>query len=423
MTASEPSGPPPPHDPPGAPGAPGAASTSARASVPIARPEGPGRSAVGPIELFFDLVYVFAIIQLSHMLLYNLTWLGAARTAVVFAGVWWAWNYTAWAMNWLNPRHGGVRLLNMALMLAGLGMALALPRAFDDGAVVFVGCYVFAQLLRPSFMIVAFRGQQLGRNYQALLAWSALAAAFWIAGAFAPPSARLWIWLLAVVLDYLGPRVDFRFPFVGGAPMHLWDTDAHHLAERNQLVFLIALGESILLMGFTLAALPELTTAALTALGAGFAGLCLLWWSYFALAGNDTARGDDEAGGTGALRSAYAYAHAVMVAGAIVLAVSIELRLSGHGPHEAVVLTTVGGPLLFVIGNVVFLRTRTGSVARSRYAAGGALAVIAAIGLVAGEAVPVAALSVATLAVMAVLAGATQVLSAWRTPSRRPGQS
>src|SRR5690606_1964985 len=106
----------------------------------------PHRSEVGPIELFFDLVYVFAIIQISHTLLADPTWSGAAEVAVLFLAVWWAWNYTAWAMNWLDPRNGWVRLLNAVLMLAGLGMALGLPHAFDDDALLFAGCYVTAQL-------------------------------------------------------------------------------------------------------------------------------------------------------------------------------------------------------------------------------------------------------------------------------------
>ena len=102
-------------------------------SARLARP-GRRRSEVGPVELFFDLVYVFAIIQLSYLLLGHLDWTGAAHTAVVFAAVWWGWNYTAWVMNWLDPHRTAVQLLTGILMLAALGMSIAIPSAFGGGA-------------------------------------------------------------------------------------------------------------------------------------------------------------------------------------------------------------------------------------------------------------------------------------------------
>lgn len=128
----------------------------------LGRAAGPERSAVGPIELFFDLVYVFAIVQISHLLISDLSWRGFAQTAVVFAAIWWGWNYTAWMMNWLDPARGAVQLLNAVLMLLALGMAAAIPLAFDGGGVLFVACYVAMGLIRPLFMMIAFRGPWRG---------------------------------------------------------------------------------------------------------------------------------------------------------------------------------------------------------------------------------------------------------------------
>ncbi|WP_102158490.1 low temperature requirement protein A [Zhihengliuella halotolerans] len=362
------------------------------------------RSEVGPVELFFDLVYVFAIIQLSHLLIHHLSWEGAAQTVVVFAAVWWGWNYTAWAMNWLDPSRTPVQLLSAVLMVAALGMSIAIPEAFGDGAWLFVACYLFMGVLRPVFMMTAFRGQQLAANYKMLLLWTLMAGVFWVAGCFLDPELRLVVWALAVVVDYAAPMVEFRVPGLGAAPMRLWDTDAEHLAERNRLVFIIALGESILLMGGAIVAEGVLTPALVVSLLVGFASLFVLWWNYFALAGPETRGGD---GSTAALRHAYAYAHALMVLGAILVAVSIELRLSHEHLTPAVVLVTVAGPLVYLAGNLLFLRSRFGRLARSRFIAAGTLVAIGIAGVVAVDAMPTIVLSLAVLAVTATLAAIT----------------
>jgi len=377
----------------------------------LMRPDGEHRSVVAPIELFFDLVYVFAIIQLSHTLLEHLTPLGAVQTALLFAAVWWVWNYTAWAMNWLDPRRTAVRILNALLMLAALGMALALPKSFDEAgtaALVFALCYAAAQIGRPAFVVVALRGSVVSRNYRNILAWSAVASTLVVVGAFLPPTPRLVLWAVGIAVDIAAPRFDLRFPGLGSTPMHTWPTDHEHLAERNRLVFLIALGESILITGFTVSELPEITAYVALVVVLGFVGLFGLWWSYFAVAGEDTAASRGRSG-TAALRGAYPYAHGLMVAGAILFAVAIELYLTHPETGTALVLTSIGGPLLYVAGNAVFLRSRTGTVARSRHVAAGALVVIGAVGLVAGHALPALVLGVAVLAVVIGLAVATQL--------------
>jgi len=382
--------------------------------VPLARP-GNRRSEVGPVELFFDLVYVFAIIQLSHLLIEHLSWTGAAQTMVVFAAVWWGWNYTAWAMNWLDPSRTAVHLLSGVLMLAALGMAIAIPSAFGDGAWLFVGCYLFMGILRPVFMMIAHRGQQLASNYRMLLLWTLIAGVFWVAGAVLPAEWRLLIWLIAVLIDYAAPLADYWIPGIGAAPMSAWDTDAEHLAERNRLVFIIALGESVLLMGGTIVTHGQLTVALAASVLVGFASLFVLWWNYFALAGPETAGGDSS---TGALRSAYAYAHALMVLGAILVAVSIELRLSHEHLTPAIVLVTVAGPIVYLIGNVLFLRSRFGRLARSRFIAVGVLALIGLGAVLLDHQLPVILLSVSVLAVTAILAARTAHLRQTSTPHK-----
>lgn len=370
----------------------------------LGRLPGPHRSEVGPVELFFDLVYVFAIIQLSHMLIDDLTWLGFVHTAVVFAAIWWGWNYTAWAMNWLNPSNTFVQLLNAVLMLLTLGMAVSIPHAFDDSGLLFAGCFVAMGVLRPLVMVVAFRGQQLAHNYRVLGIWSATASVFWLVGAALPEDTRLLVWLVALVIDYAAPRFEFRVPGLGSAPMQDWDTDAEHLAERNRLVFIIALGESILLMGSALTGMGAITGDTILSLVLGFTGLFVLWWNYFALAGHDVQGGD---GSTAALRSAYAYAHALMVGGAILVAVSIELRLTHPELTQETVLVTIGGPLVYLTGNVLFLRSRFGRIAVSRFVAATLLVVLGLVTLVAtaqGAHLSSLVLTVPVLATMLALA-------------------
>ena len=140
--------------------------------------------AVTNMELFFDLVYVFAVTQLSHHLLAHLTVRGAVETLVLFLAVWWAWNYTAWATNWIDPDRPAVRGVMVVLMLISLVMSAKIPRAFGAEGLGFATAYVALQTVRSAFMVVAFRGQRMGRNYAQLLAWTGIAGIAWIAGAF-----------------------------------------------------------------------------------------------------------------------------------------------------------------------------------------------------------------------------------------------
>ena len=116
-------------------------------------------------ELFFDLVYVFAITQLSHTLHAHLDGRGALETLVLFVAVWWAWNYTAWATNWIDPDHAAVRVLMLALMLISLVMSAAIPDAVHGRGIAFAATYVALQVVRSGFMVFAFGGQRMGRNY------------------------------------------------------------------------------------------------------------------------------------------------------------------------------------------------------------------------------------------------------------------
>ena len=113
---------------------------------------GAGEAEVSNLELFYDLVFVFAITQVSHLLLDHLTWTGAGHALLVLLVVWWSWNFTTWATNELDPESRWVRVLMIGLMLLGLIMAVAIPEAFGDRALLFAGAYVAIQLTRQSFL-------------------------------------------------------------------------------------------------------------------------------------------------------------------------------------------------------------------------------------------------------------------------------
>src|SRR4051812_38247073 len=153
----------------------------------FARLRGQDEQRTTNLELFYDLVFVFAITQISHHLLEHLTWEGAGQSALLLLVVWWSWNYTTWVTNELDTESAVVRLLMIALMLASLMMAVAIPQAWGDDALLFAGAYVAIQVGRHAFLTFAAAGpgtlerQRAGR----ILTWFVAAGVFWIAGAVA----------------------------------------------------------------------------------------------------------------------------------------------------------------------------------------------------------------------------------------------
>ena len=156
-------------------------------------------SRVTYVELFYDLVFVFAVTQLSHGLLEHLTPLGAVQTAILMLAMWWAWIDTAWITNWLNPERTAVRLILFGLMLAGLVLAASIPKAFGDRAIPFAIAYAVTQVGRSLFMLWALKNHDAGNflNFIRIVLWQAVVAALWIAGALVEGPARLMLWAIA----------------------------------------------------------------------------------------------------------------------------------------------------------------------------------------------------------------------------------
>ena len=325
----------------------------------LLRPRKPGEhSKVTFIELFFDLVFVFAVTQLSQMLQKDLSPLGLLHAALLLLAMWWAWIDTSWATNWLDPERTPVALLLVALMLCGLVLSAALPQAFGPRGLVFGVVFAAMHVLRCLFMLAALsrQGGKNHRNYQRITLWRGLSSVVWITGGLTDGPIRLALWVAALALDSLAPMLGFWVPGLGRSLTADWTVEGGHMAERCALFVIIALGESILVTGAGFAAVPwrEETIAAFLI---AFLGNVALWWIYFgtgAERGSRTIAGSADPGRLA--RAAYTYLHLPIIAGVIVSAAGDNLVLlhpASQG-EPAVIAIILGGAALYVLGNALF---------------------------------------------------------------------
>ncbi|MCW3479994.1 low temperature requirement protein A [Neisseriaceae bacterium JH1-16] len=317
-------------------------------------------ASVSNAELFFDLIYVFAVTQLSHRLLADLSLTGALETLLLWFAVWLAWQYTAWMTNWFDPESKPVRLLLFAIMGVGLVLAAALPQAFAGRALVVGACFAAIQLGR-TLSILVFLGSehQLTANYQRILGWQSLSAALWLAGGISGEATRLALWALAVLAEYVAPMVGFWLPGLGRSDTRReWTIEGGHLAERCQLFVIVALGEAILITGATLSALPAWDAPVLIATLVAFVGSLAMWWVYFDTGCHAATEAIAHADDPGRLGARFHYVHVALVGAIIVNAVGNELVIAhpdGHiEPRTLAVL--IGGPALYLLANALFKR-------------------------------------------------------------------
>ena len=321
-------------------------------------------SRVTYAELFFDLVFVFAVTQISHTLLGNFTPLGALQVTLLFLAVWWVWVYTSWVTNWLDPEKTPVRLLLFSLTLGGLVLSTSIPAAFDGRGLWFAMAYAATQVGKTIFLWVSTPpSRSLARlNAVRITAWLTVSAVFWIAGGFAGSEARLWLWAIALCIEYISPAVRFWIPRYGASSVADWVVEGGHMAERCAGFIIIALGESIVVTGATFADLTW-TADNVAAFASAFVGSLAMWWIYFhkgAEAGSEQISKSSESGRLA--RLAYTYLHMPIVAGIIVTAVADELVLKHPQGHSDLrtVLSAIGGPLLFLVGTILFKHTFRG---------------------------------------------------------------
>jgi len=372
-------------------------------------------SRVTYAELFFDLVFVFAVTQISHTLLAHFTPLGALQVTLLFLAVWWVWVYTSWITNWLNPEKTPVRLLLFAMTLGGLVLSTSIPTAFEGRGLWFAIAYAAMQVGKTVFLWASTApAQSLARaNAIRITAWLVLSAVFWIAGGLSEGERRLLLWAIALGIEYISPAVRFWIPRYGASSVADWVVEGGHMAERCAGFIIIALGESIVVTGATFA---ELTWTAenVTAFVSAFVGTLAMWWIYFhvgAEAGSEQLSRSSEPGRLA--RLAYTYLHMPIVAGIIVTAVADELVLKHPGGHSDVktVISSIGGPLLFLLGTILFKHSFRGFLQLSH---GAGIVTLCVLAWFASGISPLM-LSILTTAIMIVVA-------VWETISLRSGE-
>jgi len=353
---------------------------------------------VTPLELFFDLVFVFAMTQVTSMLADDPTWGGVLRGMLVLAALWWAWTAYAWLTSATDVDEGGVRLTMLASIGAMLVVALAVPGAFGDDAVLFGAAYLLVRLLHLVLSLIVARDDPDRRG--ALLRFAPTAmfgAVLLVLAGFLEGDERIALWVVALAIDYLGPAVVG----VGRG----WRVPPEHFAERHGLIVLIALGESIIAIG--VGAGFELVPGVVVGAALGIVVVSALWWLYFDVAATFARRRLMQETGLELHRlalHAYSYLHLPMVAGIVLFALGLKTTLG----HIGEVLDTVpavglcGGAALYLLAHVAFLFRTTGRIFRRR-----------TVGTVVLLALIPAALAIPALAALALVSGVCALVVAY----------
>ncbi|SIR27613.1 Low temperature requirement protein LtrA [Rhizobium sp. RU20A] len=333
-------------------------------------------------ELFFDLVFVFALIQLSETLAKDFSVSIAAEALLFILALWSVWIHTTWVTNLLNAEHESVRLLLFALMLCGILLAIALPEAFGEKGLLFAGAYAALQMTRSVFALVALRraGSEQAGTFLRVTLWTAASAALWLAGGLADGQTRITLWAIALLIEYLAPVIRYWLPGLGRGTREETGINGEHLAERAALFVIIALGETILTTGKNASERFDETTT-LPVLICAFVNTVLMWWLYFhdgqQQAAEKAEEAEDEAVSdkkpVGTVRTLFAYTHLPIVAGIILTAVGEDFALShAHAMTPAHAAAILGGPALFLIG-VGWMKLSAGAALPYSHAAGLAL--------------------------------------------------
>jgi low temperature requirement protein LtrA len=365
------------------------------------------------VELFFDLVYVFAITQLSHMILGDLAVAEVGRAAFLLLIVWWAWIYTTWMVNWFDPRSPAVGALLTGVMLASLIMAAALPGAFGAHGALFAVSYVALQVGRNvAAASLLGRDEPLRDVFERLVGWSAASGVLWLAGTALPGDRRLLLWIPAVMLDLCAPVAGYWLPRRGQTATTDYDIEGGHFTDRCQGFIIIALGESIVVTGAT-AASAGLSSTVVLCLGIAFLETAALWWLYFGAVAEHSRKVMSTCEDPGRLaRDAYTYLHAPIVAGIVAAAVGDDLLIAGPGRalHGVGLAMVLGGPVLFLAGEALFRLRVTGAANAKRLAVAAILVLLVPLGT-----------QLSALALSATVAALLSGLAAWelRTPTSR----
>ncbi len=344
--------------------------------------DSPRADRVTYVELFFDLVFVFALTQLSAYLYENQTPLGALEGVIMICALWWAWVSTTWVTNWLDPVKLPVRGAVVALAFVSFVMSVAIAEAFGDRAWTFAIAFVVLQVGRTGFIVwaTARHDAPVSRDFLCILVWTVAGAVLWITGAVLPLSLQLPLWAAALGLELIGTILGYPVPGLGRVKIASWDVSGPHIAERTALFVLIALGEGLLVTGFAFVAM-ESSPEGIVAMIAAFVAAASAWWIYFdhgERIGAEAIEAADEPGRL--VRTAYTWIHLAIIGGIVLMSVGDKEALGKPEAHTvAATVVTLGGPLLFLVGTVLFRRVLESRWATAQVVGVAGIVVLAAL--------------------------------------------
>jgi low temperature requirement protein LtrA len=345
--------------------------------VTTAPPPSDRERRTGPVELLWDLVFVFAVTQVTTLLSRDLSWAGLGRSLLALALMWWAWSAFVWAANAEDEDSPLLRaslLLGMVLIFI---TGLALPRSFGDEGTLFAATYAAVRFLHLALYASASRrGNASWSAISGFAVTVAVGMALLVAGSFLDEDARIALWTVAAAIDYAGPAWLTRERLRG-----LQRVAVAHFAERYSLFVIICLGESIVALGVG-AGGRDVDTELVAAVTLGLLMTVALWWTYFdrfaAIAEGRLREHDDP---VLAAADGYSYLHLPIVAGIIVFAVGVKLMIHDVGEPlaDAARLALCGGLALYLLGHVAFRARMVRSVGYAKLVAAAALLAVFAV--------------------------------------------
>ncbi|MFI5836775.1 low temperature requirement protein A [Micromonospora sp. NPDC051300] len=336
------------------------------------------------LELFFDLVYVFTLTRISARAFEDLAleggqtyWsavTGSGKTLLLLLALWMLWQGTAWTTSRYDPYHLWLQVIVITALVSAMVMGVAVPRAFSESGLAFAVAYVVAHVARSTILLLVLRRLQYRRLKLRMLITYCVAGALWLAGALLPTDPRVVLWSVALLVEYLGNRFGWPVPGLGRSTISRWDIHGKHLAERYQQIYLVAIGETILVAGLTFTGSPG-GWPSIVAFAAALATSVLLWRIYVQRAGQILGEAVTGAEHPATVGRSAADTHLVMIVGVVATAIGYELAIEhpvGHNelPWLAMVL---GGPALFLAGRARFEYEVFGRVSPSRLVAIAAL--------------------------------------------------
>ncbi|MBX7270158.1 low temperature requirement protein A [Micromonospora sp. Llam7] len=369
------------------------------------------------LELFFDLAFILALNRVSRALEEDLTAVGAFRTALLLAAIWWVWFVTAWSTDWFDPGTPLIIALLLWVMFGGMLMAAAAPTAYAGHALVFAGAYVAIHLGRAAMLLPALRGHPLQLRTLRVAIWFAASGALWLVGAFVEP-AQVILWTVAVVIDLSMARLRWPTPALGRSNWADLQVIGEHLSERYQQIYIIALGELILTAGITYSGRgfdPHRTLA----FALVFVSAVSIGRLYLLPGGMRLGAVIEAIGPTGSHLALLAgYLHLVMISGVVAISVGSQLMIEDpFSHHPAVFVTLAAGPALFLVGWILLAAAVHRRVSWHR--ALGLVAIVA--GAVAGRNLPLLGYSAIATGILILIAHGDALVSRAarsRSPSR-----